>query len=128
MAGSLALGGIGQIALTVSKIDEAEQFYRDVLGLPHLYTFGNLAFFDCGGTRLFLTASDDGDHAGNHSVIYFQVENIDQAHKELHARGVTFIEAPQLVHTHADGTQEWMAFFNDPSGNVLAIMAQVRTD
>src|SRR5690242_7360890 len=46
------LGHIGQIALTVRSLERAEPFYRDVLGLPHLYTFGNLAFFDCDGTRL----------------------------------------------------------------------------
>ena len=30
-------------------------WYRDVLGLTLLYQFGELAFFDCNGTRLFLS-------------------------------------------------------------------------
>ena len=50
----LKLGPIGQIARSVSDIAASEKWYRDVLGLPHLYTFGTLAFFDCGGTRLML--------------------------------------------------------------------------
>ena len=37
---------IGQIARTVSDTEASEHWYRDVLGLTHLYTFGTLAFFD----------------------------------------------------------------------------------
>lgn len=29
-----------------------------------------------------------------------------------------------MIHRHADGTEEWMAFFNDPEGRPLAIMSQ----
>ena len=52
----LQLGQIGQIARSVKDLAEAERFYRDVLGLRHLFTAGKLAFFDCGGTRLYLSA------------------------------------------------------------------------
>ena len=40
--------------------------------------------------------------------------------------GVPKDSAAHLVHRHADGTEEWMAFFNDPEGRVLALMSQVR--
>lgn len=123
---SFSLGPIGQVALTVDSLESAEPFYRDTLGLKHLYTFGNLSFFDCHGTRLFLTAATDEEHARNHSVIYFQVPDIEQAFDALAARGVAFAGAPHMIHRHADGTEEWMAFFHDPSGNLLAIMAQAR--
>ena len=39
-------GTIGQLSRSVHDIAAAEAWYRDVLRLPHLYTFGNLAFFD----------------------------------------------------------------------------------
>jgi hypothetical protein len=39
---------------------------------------------------------------------------------------VHFTAAPHLVHRHADGTEEWLAHFNDPEGRPLAIMAQVK--
>ncbi len=122
----LALGPIGQIALTVSRLPEAEKFYRDVLGLQHLYTFGNLAFFDCDGLRLFITAADDEMHSRQHSVIYFRVPDIGAAYEELTGRGVAFEGAPHMIHRHEDGTEEWMAFFKDPDGNILAIMSQVK--
>jgi catechol 2,3-dioxygenase-like lactoylglutathione lyase family enzyme len=47
----LNLTHIGQIALPVADVDRSEAFYRDVLGLPKQYRFGDLTFFDCAGVR-----------------------------------------------------------------------------
>lgn len=46
MTTELKLGPIGQIARSVSDTVASEKWYRDVLGLTHLYTFGPLAFFE----------------------------------------------------------------------------------
>jgi len=121
---TVTLGAIGQIARSVGDIQASEKWYRDVLGLPHLYTFGTLAFFDCGGTRLMLSQEKGG--AGKESILYLRVADIAAAHDALKSRGVTFTHAPHLIHRHADGTEEWMAFFEDPDGRPLAVMAQVR--
>ena len=118
----LKLGPIGQIARSVGDIQASEKWYREVLGLPHLYTFGTLAFFDCGGTRLML--SQEGG-AAKESILYLRVADIAAAHQLLAARGVKFTHAPHMIHRHADGTEEWMAFFEDPDGRPLAIMAQM---
>jgi DNA-binding CsgD family transcriptional regulator/predicted enzyme related to lactoylglutathione lyase len=119
----LTLGQIGQISRTVKDIVEAQQWYGKVLGLPHLYTFDRLAFFDCGGTRLMLT--QNGEVSTGESVLYWRVENIVNAYETLKARGAEFISAPHMIHRHPDGTEEWMAFFKDPEGRALAIMSQV---
>ncbi len=121
---SLQLGRVGQISRTVRDIKQAEAWYGTVLGLPHLYTFGTLAFFDLGGTRLYLT--QESAEPKNESILYFVVPDIAAAHAELKSRGVEFSEAPHLIHTHGDGTQEWMAFFKDPEGRPLALMSQVK--
>ena len=42
---------LGQIARTTKCFDNSHAWYRDVLGLPELYSFGNLAFYDLGGVR-----------------------------------------------------------------------------
>jgi DNA-binding CsgD family transcriptional regulator/catechol 2,3-dioxygenase-like lactoylglutathione lyase family enzyme len=122
--GEVQLGAIGQIARHVGDIEAARTWYGEVLGLTHLYSFGNMAFFDCGGVRLFLSA----DHGTNpkDSLIYFRVDDIRQAHDALAARGVEFIHAPHMIHRHDDGTEEWMAFFNDNEGRPLSIMSQVK--
>jgi DNA-binding CsgD family transcriptional regulator/catechol 2,3-dioxygenase-like lactoylglutathione lyase family enzyme len=124
MTTPLRLGPIGQISRTVRDIDEACAWYGKVLGLKHLYTFGKLAFFDLGGTRLYLSA--EGAEAGPESILYLRVDDIGAAYNELTARGVEFKGAPHLIFRHADGMEEWMAFFKDPEGRLLALMAQVR--
>jgi methylmalonyl-CoA/ethylmalonyl-CoA epimerase len=118
------LGGIGQIARHVSDIGRAVDFYGGALGLPHLYTYGDLAFFDCAGTRLFLSRTEPADLPAAQSIIYFRVPDIHAAHERLTGRGVPFEGAPHMIHRHPDGVEEWMAFFTDPDGGLLAIMAQ----
>jgi catechol 2,3-dioxygenase-like lactoylglutathione lyase family enzyme len=117
------LGPIGQISRSVTDIAAAAAWWRDILGMPHLYTFGNLAFFNCGGTRVMLSAEPGQAHA---SILYFRVPDIASSHADLSARGVAFLGAPQMIHRHADGLEEWMAFFSDNEGRPLAIMSQSR--
>ena len=113
--------GVGQISRSVADIEAAECWYRDVLGLDHLYTFDDLAFFDCGGTRLMLSQAED--KPGSESLIYLRVSDTNTAHKRLKANSVEFINAPHMIHKHDDGMEEWMAFFHDPEGRPLAIMS-----
>jgi DNA-binding CsgD family transcriptional regulator len=123
MNSPLALGPIAQIARSVQDIKQAEAWYKNILGLPHLYTFGNLAFFDCNGTRLML--SQEGAVAPE-SILYMRVGNIGAAYELLKSRGVEFINAPHMVHRHADGTEEWLSMLKDPEGRPLGIMAQAK--
>jgi DNA-binding CsgD family transcriptional regulator/catechol 2,3-dioxygenase-like lactoylglutathione lyase family enzyme len=120
----LSISQIGQIARSVSDTAASEAWYREVLGLKHLYTFGTLAFFELGGTRLMLSQEKGG--ATKESLLYLRVPDIAVAHRQLQDRGVHFTHAPHMIHKHADGTEEWMAFFEDPDGRPLAIMSQVR--
>jgi DNA-binding CsgD family transcriptional regulator/catechol 2,3-dioxygenase-like lactoylglutathione lyase family enzyme len=123
MTRPLKLGALAQISRSVRDIKESEAWYGKTLGLTHLYTFGSLAFFDCGGTRLYLQAHEK---PGPESILYLRVEDIRAAYDELRTRGVEFADAPHMIHRHSDGTEEWMAHFHDPEGRPLAIMSQVR--
>jgi catechol 2,3-dioxygenase-like lactoylglutathione lyase family enzyme len=117
------LAAIGQVARTVSDVARAERWYADVLGLTHLYTYGRLAFFDCAGVRLMLTEKEE---AGAESLLYFRVEAIEPALAALAARGADIRSGPHRIFSHPDGTEEWMAFFDDPDGRPLALMEQRR--
>ncbi len=122
MPHSVSLGPVGQISRQVKDIAAARHWYGEVLGLKHLYSFGDLAFFDCGGLRLYL---QQDDKPAAESILYFRVPDIRAAHAALSERGVVFTNAPHMIHRHDDGMEEWMAFFADNEGRPLAIMAQV---
>jgi catechol 2,3-dioxygenase-like lactoylglutathione lyase family enzyme len=115
------ISGLGQVSRTVRNIDESELWYRDVLGLKHLFTVDQLAFFDCGGTRVMLSQNEELHEA--ESLLYFRVPDIEVAHRALVEQGIEFIQAPTMIHRHEDGTEEWMAFFKDPEGRPLALMS-----
>jgi catechol 2,3-dioxygenase-like lactoylglutathione lyase family enzyme len=119
----VSIAAVGQISRTVADIAAARAWYQDVLGLPHQYSFGDLAFFDCGGVRLFLSQREAGNAAAAQSIICFRVDDIRGGQNLLAESGVVFINAPHLIHRHADGAEEWMAFFNDNEGRPLAVMA-----
>lgn len=123
MNASTSMGPIAQIARSVRDIVQSEDWYRNILGLPHLYTFGKLAFFDCAGTRLML--SQEAAPAAE-SILYLRVGNIAQAYELLKSRGVEFINAPHMIHRHADGTEEWLSVFKDLEERPLALMTQVK--
>ena len=119
MNDGIGLETIGQVSRSVADIADSELWYRDVLGLLHQFTFGELAFFDCGGVRLYLQQGE----VKPESILYFRVAGIHAAAKALEDKGVEFVSAPHLIHRHQDGTEEWMAFFNDLEGRPLALMA-----
>jgi methylmalonyl-CoA/ethylmalonyl-CoA epimerase len=114
---------IGQIAVNVHDVVRAAAFYRDQLGIPHLFTTGPMAFFDCGGIRLMLAVPEKPELAQPSSVLYFKVSDIDAAFEGLSARGVLFEAKPHLVarlQTH----DLWMAFFRDSENNLLSLMCE----
>src|SRR3954447_7727164 len=88
--------GVGQIALLIRDVAQTTEFYRDVLGLSHLYTFGTIVFFDCGGTRLFLREVPDGEWQPG-SIVYLDVDDLTAAHSDLTSKGVQFSEGPHLI-------------------------------
>jgi extradiol dioxygenase family protein len=119
------LGAIGQISLSIRDVARAERFYGEVLGLPHVFTFGDLCFFDAGGTRLYLHRKDEADWRPG-SILYFLVDDIHAAQERLAARDVRFTGAPHVIYTDdATGAEEWMTFFEDGEGNTLALMSRV---
>lgn len=126
MTDASVLGPIGQVSRQVRDIGAAVAWYRDVLGLPHLFTFGAFAFFDCHGLRLYLAEGQKEVGAPGDSTLYFRTDDIEAAYRRLVERGVTFRGAPHLIHRHESGVEEWMAFFEDLDGKILALMSQVK--
>jgi len=121
---TLTLGPIVQVSLCIRDTARAEQFYGDILGLPHLSTFGDLAFFDAGGVRVYLHRKDPAEWQPG-SILYFRVDDVHAAQEALMQRGAQFTGAPHVIHTEDTGAEIWMTFFEDGEGNTLALMARV---
>lgn len=123
-----SLGPIAQIHVSVSDLDRSIVFYRDVLGLQHLFTVPNqpMAFFDAGGVRLYLGVPEA---AAFHSrpLLYYRVADVEATFEEVTGRGAAPLSPPHLVHREVHDGQVlelWMAFVADPDGIPVGFMTE----
>ena len=116
-----------QVAVRSRDLEETKTFYEETLGAGLLAYFKgppSLLFFDFHGTRMLF------ERAAPRATIYFWVDDMDAAHEELKAKGIEFTQEPRAIFRDDQGTfgkagfEEWMAFFQDPSGNTLALATQ----
>jgi methylmalonyl-CoA/ethylmalonyl-CoA epimerase len=118
------LARIGQIAINAHDVDRATAFYRDALGLTHLFRAGQLSFFDCGGVRLMLDKAEKPEFDHPSSILYFQVGDIQATYKRLSEGGAKFEDTPHVI-AQMPKYDLWMTFFRDTEGNLLALMSEV---
>jgi methylmalonyl-CoA/ethylmalonyl-CoA epimerase len=122
---NIGIARLGQVAIRVHDIERATKFYRDVLGLPHLFSAGKLAFFNCGGVRLMLDTPEKPEFDHPSSILYFTVPDIHAAHRQLRDSGVRSEDEPHMIARMPDH-ELWMTFFRDSEENLLALMSEVR--
>jgi len=117
-----AIIGIAQIAVSVRDLPRAVAFYRDALGLRHLFDAPGMSFFDIGGVRLMVSAQG-GEPAGRGTLIYLKVDDIEQAHTRFEKNAVRFEQPPHVV-GRTPNSEVWLAFCVDPDGNLLGLMSE----
>jgi methylmalonyl-CoA/ethylmalonyl-CoA epimerase len=120
-----SLGPIGQIALTVRDLDRATRFYRDTLGLPLLFQFPGLAFFNCHGVRLMLSPGETPEKEPHGTVLYYRTDDLPAEFSRLRETGATVVREPHLIAKMPDH-ELWMAFFRDSEANLFGVMSEVR--
>ena len=120
----LGIQNIGQISIIVHDLPRATAFYRDVLGLPLLFTVPNLAFFDCGGVRLMLGLAETPELDHPSSILYFRVPDLNAAHQRLVDLGVPIVAPPRLI-APMPAYDLWMSAFRDPEGNIHQLMSEI---
>ncbi|WP_027343481.1 VOC family protein [Hamadaea tsunoensis] len=139
----MALGRVAQIHISVTDLDRAVAFYRDILELPLLFVVpghsdtapgadleaprsasrpGGMAFFQAGDVRLYLGVPEAPEFR-SHTVVYYEVADIDAEYARLITLGVAFLDEPHVVHRDEAG-ELWMAFLSDPDGHHIAITQQ----
>ena len=119
------LSAIKQICVNARELPRAIAFYRDTLGIRHLFDAPpQMSFFDCAGIRLMVGVAEKGEFDHPSSILYFDVPDIQAAHRDLKARGVKFRGEPHLVAKLPD-REIWLDFFDDTEGNVLALTCEI---
>ena len=122
----MSVSEIGQIALTVSDVELALGFYRDLLGLEILFSAGpNLAFLRAGQVRLMLSTPQGAGTVGTNSTLYFKTENLEATFADLVNRGAKLERAPQMIAKMPDH-ELWIGFLRDPDGNLVGLMEEKR--
>jgi len=121
---NLGITNIGQISIIVKDVERATAFYRDVLGLPLLFTVPGMAFFDCAGVRLMLgtPSSPEFDHPS--SILYFRVPDIQAGYQRLVQHSVEIVAPPRLI-APMPAHDLWMTAFRDSEGNIHQLMSEV---
>ncbi len=109
----------------VKNLDEARTFYHDTLGMLVSDEEEGVISLDMGDEeRVMLYPKDDHEPA-SHTVLNFPVDNLERVMSELTNRGVTFERYPGTDEKgvyHGDGPL--MAWFKDPSGNILSVLQE----
>lgn len=82
-----------------------------------------MAFFDCGGVRLYLGVPERPEFKST-AIIYYRVDDIQETWKSLMGKGVKAVSEPHMISRNEDH-ELWMGFFNDPDDNVAAIMSEL---
>ena len=114
---------IAQIAIPVHDPDRAKAFYRDRLGLTHLFDAPpGLVFFQCGETRLMLSQPEGPETAGC-SILYYAVADAREAQAALAADGVTFEEGARCI-ARIGERDLWLAVCRDSEGNLVGLMSE----
>jgi methylmalonyl-CoA/ethylmalonyl-CoA epimerase len=121
---NLANATIAQLLIPIDEFERGVAFYRDVLGIPFLFSAPpQMAFFNCGAVRLLVGVVPAGQKAQRGSTIYFQVPDIHGVYSSLKDKGVHFMAAPHIVH-RTPKSEVWLSEFADPDGNQLSLMAE----
>ena len=125
-ANAASLSRIKQIAVPVHDLEEAKRFYRDVLGLQHLFDAPPaLSFFNCGGIQLMLTgpAAQGKDGDTQHPVLFYDVSDIKSAYAKIIAAGAASLNEPHII-ARMNGREIWIAELDDGQGNVVGLMGE----
>lgn len=124
MAEAVDVSGVAQLAISVKDLDKSVAFYRDVLGMTFLFKAPpQMAFLQCGATRLMLSAGANGP-VESRPIAYYAVPDIQAAFTALTWKGAPVKQAPQMI-ARLGGNDLWLGFTEDPDGHPVGLMSEV---
>jgi catechol 2,3-dioxygenase-like lactoylglutathione lyase family enzyme len=110
----------------VPDIEQAREFYGDKLGIEVTEENGLLTLHLAGGDRPTLIYPKPDHEPATYTILNFPVEDVEKAVDELVSRDVT-IERYEGFDQDEKGIMRGqgpdIAWFKDPAGNVLSVLA-----
>lgn len=116
---------VSNIILTVTDLEKAVAFYRDVLGMKvNAIIAGEFAFLNGGGVVLALREATDRPNPGLTEIV-FEVDDVRTTYEELKSKGVVFPYQPRAV-TGNETSELYATDFRDPDGHILSITSWIQ--
>jgi catechol 2,3-dioxygenase-like lactoylglutathione lyase family enzyme len=110
----------------VPDVAAAEKFYGETLGIETSVEHGMLTLHLDGGARPTLVYPKPDHTPADYTILNFPVDDVGAAVAELAERGVT-VERYDGMPQDDDGVMRGngpdIAWFKDPAGNVLSVLA-----
>lgn len=112
--------------LPAQDLKRAKAFYRDKLGLTPTQEMGDdLVLYMMGSGTGFIVYRTQGKAPGSYTQLFVEVSDVEQAVKDLRARGVKFeeydIPGLKTVDGIADIGGSKAAWLKDSEGNVIGL-------
>ena len=106
---------LNQVTLPVKNMEDAVQFYLK-LGFTQIVDTPHYARFSCPDGDSTFSLSLENDKFENHSVIYFEHEDLEELCKNLAQKNIVFEQGP------TEQRYLWKeAIIKDPSGNKIKL-------
>jgi catechol 2,3-dioxygenase-like lactoylglutathione lyase family enzyme len=111
----------------VPDLDAARRFYGETLGLEVSDGPMGVLGLELGGGRTTMIYPKPDHEPANYTILNFPVDDVGAAVDELTARGVEFerydgFDQDERGIMRGNGPE--IAWFTDPAGNILAVLAQ----
>jgi predicted enzyme related to lactoylglutathione lyase len=103
----------------VDDLDEAKAWYKNITGIDPYFDQPFYVGFDINGYELGLDPDMNNVEAGNQSVAYWAVDNIELAVEKLTSNNASVISAVTEV---GDGIK--VAVLKDPFGNAIGLIEE----
>lgn len=111
---------------SVRDVPEARAFFEGVLGVPVSEEHGMLTLHLGDGHGVLVYPKGPAHEPASFTVLNFPVPDVDAAVDELAAAGVRFLQYDGVTDERGVNRQggPLIAWFTDPSGNVLSVIEQ----
>jgi catechol 2,3-dioxygenase-like lactoylglutathione lyase family enzyme len=112
--------------IAVNDLQKAREFYGETLGLNTSEEYGLMWLHLAGGRDTLVYEQSDPTPA-SYTILNFEVDDIEEAVEALVQRGVRFERYDDMEQDEQGvfrGEGPYIAWFKDPSGNVLSVLQE----